>query len=44
MTRRPARIHSVIESSLARPRDPADADFQGLKDRIFSILGVERRV
>ena len=44
MTRRPAKIHSVIDNPLARPRDPDDREFRERKDRIFEILGVERRV
>jgi len=44
MTNRPATIHSVIDNPLARPRDPDDREFRDRKDRIFEILGVERRV
>lgn len=44
MTRRPATIHSVLENPLPRPRDPDDRRFRALKDGIFEILGVERRV
>jgi len=44
MTRRPARIESLLENPLPRPRDPDDARFREMKDRIFDILGVERRV
>jgi len=44
MTRRPASIHSVLDNNLARPRDPDLRAFRDIKDRIFDILGVERRV
>ncbi len=44
MTRRPARIHAILDNAVARPRDPDLAEFRDLKDRIFDILGVERRV
>jgi ABC-type nitrate/sulfonate/bicarbonate transport system ATPase subunit len=44
MTRRPARVHSVLENPLPRPRDPDADEFRSIKDRIFEILGVERRV
>ena len=44
MTRRPARIERVLENPLPRPRDPDDEGFRALKDGIFEILGVERRV
>lgn len=44
MTRRPARIERLLENPLPRPRDPDDAGFRALKERIFDILGVERRV
>ncbi|MFG0318383.1 MAG: ABC transporter ATP-binding protein [Planctomycetota bacterium JB042] len=44
MTRRPATIHSVLDNPLDRPRDPDDRRFRELKDSIFEILGVERRV
>jgi NitT/TauT family transport system ATP-binding protein len=44
MTQRPATIKSVVESRLARPRDPDLQEFRDLKDRIFEVLGVERRV
>jgi ABC-type nitrate/sulfonate/bicarbonate transport system ATPase subunit len=44
MTRRPARIEKVLENPLTRPRDPDDAAFRSLKDVIFDILGVDRRV
>jgi len=44
MTRRPARIERILDDPLPRPRDPDAADFRALKDAIFEILGVERRV
>ncbi|WP_145064107.1 ABC transporter ATP-binding protein [Engelhardtia mirabilis] len=44
MTRRPARIHSVLDNPLERPRDSDQPVFRELKDQIFEILGVERRV
>jgi ABC-type nitrate/sulfonate/bicarbonate transport system ATPase subunit len=44
MTRRPARIDRVLDNPLARPRDPDYEGFRALKDGIFEILGVERRV
>ena len=44
MTRRPARIQEVIRNPLPRPRDPDHSGFRDLKDRIFELLGVERRV
>jgi NitT/TauT family transport system ATP-binding protein len=44
MTRRPATIHSVLDNPLPRPRDPDVAEFRQIKDRIFEILGVERRI
>ncbi len=44
MTRRPARIERILENPLPRPRDPDDTGFRELKDQIFDILGVERRV
>jgi ABC-type nitrate/sulfonate/bicarbonate transport system ATPase subunit len=44
MTRRPARIQTILENPLPRPRDPDVADFRRLKDQIFEILGVERKV
>jgi ABC-type nitrate/sulfonate/bicarbonate transport system ATPase subunit len=44
MSRRPAVITTVIENRLPRPRDPDGDDFRDLKDEIFDILGVERRV
>lgn len=44
MTRRPATIHSVLDNPLPRPRDPDVRAFRELKDNIFEILGVERRV
>lgn len=44
MTRRPATVHSVLEVDLPRPRDSDDPPFRAMKDEIFSVLGVERRV
>ena len=44
MTRRPATIHSVIDNPMPRPRDSDTVEFRTLKNQIFKILGVERRV
>lgn len=44
MSQRPAIIKEVIENPLPRPRDPDLKGFRDLKDHIFEILGVERRV
>lgn len=44
MTRRPATVHSVLDNGLPRPRDPDDQGFRDLKDQVFEILGVDRRV
>ncbi len=44
MTRRPAVVHSVIDNPNSRPRDPDDSGCRELKDQVFEILGVERRV
>lgn len=44
MTRRPATVHSVLEVDLPRPRDSDDPPFRAMKDEIFRVLGVERRV
>jgi ABC-type nitrate/sulfonate/bicarbonate transport system ATPase subunit len=44
MTKRPATVDSVLENPLPRPRDPNAPEFQELKERIFEILGVERRI
>ncbi|MEZ6003899.1 MAG: ABC transporter ATP-binding protein [Planctomycetota bacterium] len=44
MTRRPALVQSVLEVDLPRPRDSDDPSFRQLKDEIYSVLGVERRV
>jgi NitT/TauT family transport system ATP-binding protein len=44
MTRRPATIQEVLANPIPRPRDPDAAEFRALKQRIFDILGVERRV
>jgi len=44
MTRRPATVHSVLDVDLPRPRDSDDPPFRAMKDRIFEVLGVERRV
>jgi ABC-type nitrate/sulfonate/bicarbonate transport system ATPase subunit len=44
MTRRPATIQEVVDNLLPRPRDPDLAGFRELKDHIYEVLGVERRV
>ncbi len=44
MTRRPATLATILENPLPRPRDPGALEFRALKDRIFEILGVERKV
>jgi ABC-type nitrate/sulfonate/bicarbonate transport system ATPase subunit len=44
MTRRPATIHSILDVDIARPRDSDDPEFREMKDEIFRVLGVERRV
>jgi len=44
MTRRPATLAAVFENPLSRPRDPDVPEFRALKDRIFGILGVDRRI
>jgi len=44
MTRRPATLAAVFENPLSRPRDPDGTEFRALKDRIFGILGVDRRI
>jgi NitT/TauT family transport system ATP-binding protein len=44
MTRRPATIQEVLDNAIPRPRDPDAAEFRALKQRIFDILGVERKV
>lgn len=44
MTRRPATVHEVLDDPLPRPRDPDSPAFRDIKERIFEILGVERRV
>jgi len=44
MTRRPATIQEVLDNDLPRPRDPDDRAFRDIKERVFDILGVERRV
>jgi len=44
MTRRPATLAAVFENPLPRPRDPDVPEFRALKDRIFGILGVDRRI
>ncbi|MBI3820692.1 MAG: ABC transporter ATP-binding protein [Planctomycetes bacterium] len=44
MTRRPATIKEIIENPIPRPRDPDLKEFRDLKDHIFDLLGVERRV
>jgi ABC-type nitrate/sulfonate/bicarbonate transport system ATPase subunit len=44
MTRRPATLAAVLDNPLPRPRDPDTPEFRALKEKIFGILGVERRV
>ncbi|MFI5182486.1 MAG: ABC transporter ATP-binding protein [Thermoanaerobaculia bacterium] len=44
MTRRPATLAAVLENPLPRPLDSDTPAFRALRDRIFEILGVERRV
>ncbi|QDV07215.1 Bicarbonate transport ATP-binding protein CmpD [Planctomycetes bacterium Poly30] len=44
MTRRPATVHSVLDVDMPRPRDSDDPPFREMKDLIFQVLGVERRV
>ncbi len=44
MTKRPARIAEILDNPLPRPRDSDDAGFRAIKDHIYGILGVERRV
>jgi NitT/TauT family transport system ATP-binding protein len=44
MTRRPATLAAVLDNPLPRPRDPDTPEFRELKERIFGILGVDRRV
>ncbi len=44
MTRRPAILAAVLDNCLPHPRDPDTPGFRELKERIFGILGVERRV
>lgn len=44
MTQRPATIRTVLENPLERPRDPDASAFRDLRNHIFEILGVERRV
>jgi ABC-type nitrate/sulfonate/bicarbonate transport system ATPase subunit len=44
MTRRPSTIKEIVDNPLPRPRDPDQAAFRQLKEHIFAILGVERRV
>ncbi len=44
MTRRPATLATILENPLPRPRDPDAPEFRALKDRIFGILGVERKI
>jgi NitT/TauT family transport system ATP-binding protein len=44
MTRRPATIHSILDVTIPRPRDSDDPEFREMKDEIFKVLGVERRV
>jgi NitT/TauT family transport system ATP-binding protein len=44
LSARPAKIVAVIENPLPRPRDPDTVEFRELKQEIFRLLGVERRV
>ena len=44
MTRRPATLHSILDVDLPRPRDSDEPAFRDMKDEIFRVLGVERRV
>ena len=44
MSKRPATIQEVLANPIPRPRDPDAAEFRALKQRIFDILGVERKV
>ena len=44
MGRRPATIREIVRNALPRPRDPDDAAFRDLKDHLYDVLGVERRV
>jgi ABC-type nitrate/sulfonate/bicarbonate transport system ATPase subunit len=44
MTPRPARIAQIFDNPLPRPRDPDERGFRAIKERIYEILGVERRV
>ncbi len=44
MTRRPARVHSILSNPLARPRNSALRRFRDIEDRIFEILDVRRDV
>jgi NitT/TauT family transport system ATP-binding protein len=44
MTRRPATLKEIVSNPLPRPRDPDTEPFRRLKQHIFDILGLERRV
>ncbi len=44
MSQRPATIREIIDNPLPRPRDPDSEEIRRLKQHIFGILGVERRV
>ncbi len=44
MSRRPGTIRAAVDVALPRPRDPDTEAFRQLKEHIFDILGVERRV
>ena len=44
MTQRPALIKEVVDNPLPRPRDPEVKGFRTLREHIFEVLGVERRV
>lgn len=41
---RPARVQEVVAVPLPRPRDPDSEDFRRIKEHLWDMLGVERRV
>jgi ABC-type nitrate/sulfonate/bicarbonate transport system ATPase subunit len=41
---RPARVQAVVTVPLPRPRDPDSEDFRRIKEHLWDMLGVERRV
>jgi NitT/TauT family transport system ATP-binding protein len=41
MEQRPSRIREIVPVPLPRPRDPADPEYQRLRDRIFALLGLD---